>query len=77
METQRAGLFFPQSLYQMGLLFWIGAHGARCHGEEINGMSGLAQMLHAIRAFVVKVLANVVAGAVGNGAKKIQLIIFI
>ena len=40
-------------------------------------MSGLAQMLHAVRAFVPQVFANVVAGAVGNGAEKIQLIIFI
>ena len=77
METQRAGLFFPQPLQKQGLLFWIWACGARRHRKEVNGMSGLAQMLQAVRAFVVKVFANVVAGTVGNGAEKIQLIIFI
>jgi len=40
-------------------------------------MSGLAEMLKAIRTFVPEVLANVVAGAVGNGPQKVQLVIFI
>jgi hypothetical protein len=77
MHPQWAALLLPQPLQELGLLFWIGACGARCHREEINGMSGLAEMLHAIRAFALEVFANVIAGALGDGAQKIQLVIFI
>jgi hypothetical protein len=40
-------------------------------------MSGLAEMLQTIRTFLLQMFANVIAGALGYGAEKIQLVIFI